>query len=132
MASKARSSVKRQVVLLKFSVKSEHPNIDTLMLLQQMDAAQPKLQAKLASHAPIQDVSIERRGNLPIGLETAVVSILVNVGTGLAKDALKDLATEAFAWMKKRWKDASFRRMPTTKAAKATRAKRRKRKLPGK
>jgi hypothetical protein len=106
-------------VRLQLSVKSDHPNIDTTILLQEIEKEKAKLRKHLASSARIKKLSIERRGTLPIGIETAVITVLIEIAKELGKDTAKILASEAFDWMKSRWKDATFKRVSTSRKSRA-------------
>ena len=115
-----------QKVLLRVSVKSEDPNLDTSMLLDSMQNSQRELTKMLRKHAPVKNISLKRRGNLPIGIETAALTVLITVGKDIAEPILKKAAEDAYDWFKGKWKKATFRKISSgKKLAQRKRPKRR-------
>jgi tartrate dehydratase alpha subunit/fumarate hydratase class I-like protein len=112
----ATSPKKEQAILLRFAVKSNNPTIDTSTILEQLSNSQEELETVLSREAPVENVSLKRRGNLPIGLETAIITILVEVGKEVSKAVLAKAADEAYTWLKSRWTQAKFEKLSTNES----------------
>ena len=115
-----------EVVLLRLSVKSNHPNTDTAMILEAIDGSKADLKKTLARRVPVRVVSFARRGNYPIGLETAIITVLVTIGTEAGKAIIKEAAEDAYKWFKGRWEHARIKKLPLPADSKSTSGKTRK------
>jgi hypothetical protein len=116
-SNRADSRSSEEIVLLRLEVKSTNPNVDTAVLLEDMANKQPQLEVIIRKHALVQSVSLRRQGNLPIGLETAVISLVANLGAEMAKEVLKEVAKDAYVWIKGQWKNAKFTKLRSTSVA---------------
>jgi hypothetical protein len=102
---------KTKQISIELEVKSNHPNIPTPRLLQEIQDALPQLEADLGQERIVQKSSLRREGTLPIDPHTARVALETFLGTTggiLGAELIKKFADDAYGWLKRRWPWASF------------------------
>ena|SRR5579864_2543119 len=116
---KKTTASERPQVILQVDVRSIHPSIETAVVLRDIERARSELKKSLSSEHRVGSVSFKRRGTLPIGLESALISIMITLGTEVGKEAAKKVADDAYNWLKTKWKNARFRKLKPKAAGKS-------------
>lgn len=109
---------KRHKVVVSFWVRSKHPNIETAVLLQNIEKTGPQLKKDLSARRKVSSISFKRRGTLPIGLESALITVVITLASEAGKEVAKKVAADAYGWLKNKWKDAQFRKLKAKRPAK--------------
>ena len=101
------SSSRSHQVEVEFQIASLHPAYPAPALVQAIDRSLNQLSADLARRYGATRVVLKRRKTLPIDPMSVVLTVIVLVGTEVAKVLAQRIADDVFDWVKRRHRQAT-------------------------